>query len=86
MKPFSTLSRTLAFLLALALLVGAVGPAAAQTPITITADENGHGSFNSSGASGPIPTSVGTDPGPGGRPNALFYGLTTGGVGARDGR
>jgi hypothetical protein len=81
-KPFSALSRTLAFLLALALLLGAVGPAAAQqTPTaTITADENGHATFNiSTGGSGTLPSMVGTDPAPGGRPNALFYSLVFGG-------
>jgi hypothetical protein len=80
MKPFSTLSRPLAFLLALALLLGAVGPAAAQIfSVTFTADENGNGSFtNTLGGSGTVPSVVGSDPGPGGRSKALFYGLPSG--------
>src|SRR5437762_3944447 len=48
----------------------------AQFSVTITVDENGQGTLmNSTGISAPLPASVGPDPGPGGLPNALTYGL-----------
>jgi hypothetical protein len=63
-------------LAALALLLGGVGQARAGFSITITADENGNGTLtNTSGFSGSLPFMTGQDPGPGGRSNALMYGL-----------
>jgi hypothetical protein len=61
---------------ALALLLGGAGRAAAQFSITITADENGTGTFtNTSGFFSPLPAATLPDPGPGGLPAALTYGL-----------
>jgi hypothetical protein len=64
-----------------ALIVGAtifafVSSALAQFTVTIHVDENGIGTFtNSSGFSAVLPSAVLPDPGPGGLPNALTYGL-----------
>jgi hypothetical protein len=61
---------------ALALLLGGVGQARAGFSMTITADENGNGTLtNTSGFNSPLLSVTGQDPGPGGRSNALMYGL-----------
>ncbi len=63
----------------LAVVVGLLisgGEAFAQFGATITVDENGNGLFsNSNGFFSPLPASLVADPGPGGLPVALTYGL-----------
>jgi hypothetical protein len=50
--------------------------ASAQFTITITVDENAHGTFtNTSGFNSALPVAMLPDPGPGGLPSALTYGL-----------
>lgn len=58
-------------------LVFATTEAKAQVPnITITVDENGHGTLtNSAGFNGVSPSSMQADPGPGGKLSVLTYGL-----------
>jgi hypothetical protein len=57
-------------------LVTAGGPAHAQFSITITVNENGQGTFtNTNGFFSPLPAALLPDPGPGGLPAALTYGL-----------
>jgi hypothetical protein len=63
-------------LLAAAVLSIATSRASAQFTAIITVDENGVGTFsNSLGASSPLPFAIQADPGPGGLPAALTYGL-----------
>jgi len=64
-------------LLTLAVFLGGVSPAAAQPlPVIITGDENGNGTITlDSNPAAPHNGNINTDPGPGGRPNALLYGL-----------
>jgi hypothetical protein len=68
-------------LILLAVLAGAVlcmtaSRASAQFTVTVTVDENGVGTFsNSSGFNSALPFAVQADPGPGGLPAALTYGL-----------
>ena len=70
------MKRAIVILAALALLLGGVGQSRAQFSITITADENGKGTFtNTNNFNAPLPFITGQDPGPGGRSNALLYGL-----------
>jgi hypothetical protein len=70
------MKRVTLILAALALLLGGVGQSRAQFSITITADENGKGTFtNTNNFNAPLPFITGQDPGPGGRSNALMYGL-----------
>jgi hypothetical protein len=66
-------------LAALALATGLLSSGSevfAQFSITITVDENGNGTFtNTNGFFSPLPAVAQQDPGPGGLPNALTYGL-----------
>jgi hypothetical protein len=67
---------TVPVLAALALLLCGAGQATAQLSITIAADERGNGLLtNTSGFRSPLPSGLGADPGPGGLPMALIYGL-----------
>jgi hypothetical protein len=57
-------------------LATAPGTVFAQFTVTITVDENGHGSLaNSSGFMAPLPFAQQQDPGPGGMAGAATYGL-----------
>jgi hypothetical protein len=59
-----------------AFLAAGNGQALAQFTATITVDENGNGNFtNSTGFNSALPFAIQPDPGPGGLPNALTYGL-----------
>src|SRR4051794_22765558 len=62
--------------LMLAALLVTCGTAAAQFTIDIKVDEFGNGTFNNSnGVSVPLTAGLQPDPGPGGLPAALTYGL-----------
>jgi hypothetical protein len=62
--------------LAMATVLFCAHIASAQFTITVTVDENAHGTLtNSSGFNSPLPVALLPDPGPGGLPAALTYGL-----------
>ena len=64
------------FIVAACALVGTSTLLAQGFTVTISADENGHGTLvNSNGFSSALPSALLPDPGPGGLPAALTYGL-----------
>jgi hypothetical protein len=64
------------FIVAACSLVGTSTLLAQGFTIRISADENGHGTLtNSNGFNSPLPFAILPDPGPGGLPAALTYGL-----------
>lgn len=63
-------------LAAAALLFGLSESASAQFSITMSLDENCHGTFtNTNGFFSPLPCTIQADPGPGGLPAVLTYGM-----------
>jgi hypothetical protein len=68
--------RTLAGLCLAVLMTATGNQAHAQFSITITVDENGNGTLvNTNNFNSPLPSALLQDPGPGGLPGALTYGL-----------
>jgi hypothetical protein len=66
-----------ASLIVAASLLAGTSTRLAQAAIIISVDENAHGTLvnNDTGFNSPLPAALLPDPGPGGRPSALTYGL-----------